>query len=219
MKIAGFKKQTLIDFPGNISSVVFTQGCNFRCGYCHNPELVLPEKFQNTYDENMVFTYLSKYKHLLDAVSITGGEPTLQNDLPEFISEIKKLGLKVKLDTNGSNYKMLEHLISNKLIDFVAMDIKHLLDFDNYNRAVGFSISISVFNNILKSIELIENSDIGYEFRTTVAKGLHTLNDIVSLKNRFGETYKVNNFNPEVVLNPNCNFTPFQKNELTSIFQ
>ncbi len=95
MKIAGFKKQSLIDYSGNISSVVFTQGCNFRCGFCHNPDLVLPEKFGNTYSEDDIFNYLIKYKNLLDAVCITGGEPTIHKDLPIFISKIKELDLKV----------------------------------------------------------------------------------------------------------------------------
>jgi pyruvate formate lyase activating enzyme len=181
--------------------------------------LVLPEKFQETYDENMVFTYINKYKHLLDAVSITGGEPTLQPDLPEFISEIKQLGLKVKLDTNGSNLKMLQYLINSNLIDFLAMDVKHLLNLDKYNKAAGFVINNSIFKNILNSIELIENSGIAYEFRTTVAKGLHSLDNINFLKQRFEKKYRVNNFNPEVVLNTNCNFTPFTETELTNIFQ
>ncbi|HFB61764.1 MAG TPA: radical SAM protein, partial [Bacteroidetes bacterium] len=107
MKIAGFKKQSLIDFPGHISTVVFTQGCNFRCGFCHNPNLVLPRKFGPLYDQQQVFDYLIKFRHLLDAVCITGGEPTLQSGLPAFVRKVKRLGLKVKLDTNGTHPQML----------------------------------------------------------------------------------------------------------------
>jgi len=214
MNIAGFKKQTLIDYPGNISSVVFTQGCNFRCGYCHNPELVLPERYSPTFNEDVVFDYFKKYKHLLDAVSITGGEPTLQSDLPNFIAKVKSLGLKVKLDTNGSNFNMLKELLENNQLDFVAMDVKHLLNYEDYNKAVGNSISETVFNKILDSIELIKKSGVGYEFRTTVAKGLHTLEDIHQLKNIFGSSYKVNNFNPDVVLDEKCGYLPFSNSEI-----
>ncbi len=209
MKIAGFKKQTLIDYPGHISSVVFTQGCNFRCPYCHNPDLVLSEKFGKTYSENRIFEYLEKYKRLLQAVSITGGEPCLHKDLPEFIHRIKKLGLKVKLDTNGSNPEMLKSLISNQLIDFVAMDIKHLPDFEFYNNAVGQILNTKLFGNVLKSVEVIKHSGIKHEFRTTVAKGLHTIEQIHELKKQFGKNYKIQNLNPEIMLNPKLNLQTF----------
>jgi pyruvate formate lyase activating enzyme len=205
MKIAGFKKQTLIDYPGHISSVVFTRGCNFRCPYCHNPNLVLPEKFGKTYSEKQIFEYLEKYKKLLQAVCITGGEPTLHNDLHGFILRIKNLGLKVKLDTNGSNPETLKSLIKNKLLDFIAMDIKHLPDFELYNNASGQVLNYELFNNVLKSIEIIKYSGIKHEFRTTVAKGLHTIEQIHELKNRFGQNYKIQNMNPEIMLNPKLN--------------
>jgi pyruvate formate lyase activating enzyme len=214
MKIAGFKKQTLIDFPGYISSIVFTQACNFRCPYCHNPDLVLPEKFGKVYSEKQIFEYLEKYKKLLQAVSITGGEPTLHNDLPEFILRIKNLGLKTKLDTNGTNLVMLNSLIKNQLLDFIAMDIKHIPDFELYNKAVGQVLNNKLFNNILKSIELIKHSGIEYQFRTTVAKGLHSLEQINKLKKLFGENYIVQNIKPEVVLNPKIKLTAFDKSVL-----
>ncbi len=213
MKIAGFKKQSLIDYSGNISSVVFTQGCNFRCSFCHNPDLVLPEKFGNIYKEEEIFDYLEKYKNLLDAVCITGGEPTLHNDLPLFISKIKKLGLKVKLDTNGTNPNMLKSLISQKMLDFIAMDIKHQLKFDLYNKTVGNWISKDVFTKILYSINIIKNSKIDYEFRTTVVKGLHNKDDIKILKNKFGKNYHIQNFNPEIILNKNLEIEAFSKSE------
>ncbi len=205
MKISGFKKQTLIDYPGHISAVVFTQGCNFRCPFCHNPELVLPEKFGKTYSENHIFEYLNKYQHLLDAVSITGGEPTLHKDLPDFIRRIKNLNLKVKLDTNGTNPEMLEYLINKRLLDFIAMDIKHLPDFEFYNNAVGQILNNKLFNNVLKSIEIIKHSDIKHEFRTTVAKGLHTIEQIHELKKHFVQNYKIQNMNPKIMLNPKLN--------------
>jgi len=214
MKIAGFKKQSLIDYPGNISSVIFTQGCNFRCDYCHNPNLVLPDKYETCYNEIELFSYWNKYKHLLDAVCITGGEPSIHKDLPDFIRKIKQIGLKVKLDSNGTNPDMLKYLIENKLIDFVAMDIKHVLVFEHYNSSVGQHLSQQNFSHILQSIKIIEASDIKYEFRTTVAKGLHTIEQIKSLRNRFKTSYTIQNFKPDVTLNENHHFEAWTKEEL-----
>jgi len=213
MKIAGLKKQSLIDFPGHISAVVFTQGCNFRCGFCHNPDLVLPEKFGPLYREQEVFDYLKKYKNLLDAVCITGGEPTLHHDLPGFIRKIKALGLKVKLDTNGTHPEMLWLLLDENLLDFVAMDIKHVLEFELYNEITGRSINKKDFSKILKSVALLENANITREFRTTVIKGIHRPEQIAALKQRFGKYYKVQNFNPEVVLDPGLKGRPFTDRE------
>ncbi|NPA36907.1 MAG: anaerobic ribonucleoside-triphosphate reductase activating protein [Chlorobi bacterium] len=217
MKIAGFKKQSLIDYPGHISSVIFTQGCNFRCGFCHNPDLVLPEKFGHTYREEEIFTYLKKYELILDAVCITGGEPTIHKDLPVFIQKIINLGLKIKLDSNGTNPEMLKHLISNNLIDFIAMDIKHILDLGKYNEATGNVINRKTFEKIKLSIEIIKSSGIEYEFRTTVMKGLHTIDDITSLKNTFKSNYRIQNFNPEVVLDTNTNYSAFSQEEIDAL--
>ncbi len=212
MKIAGFKKQSLIDYPGNISSVVFTQGCNFRCPFCHNPDLVLPEKFGVIMQEQVVFDYLEKRKYLLNAVCITGGEPTIHKDLPDFINKIKLLGLKVKIDSNGTNPEMLQKLISLNLIDFIAMDIKHLPIFDLYNNTVGNSINENIFDKILDSINIIKKSGINYEFRTTAVKGLHTIEQIKKLKKIFPEL-KLQSFNPKVVLNPQLNLKSFSDEE------
>lgn len=213
MKIAGFKKQSLIDYPGNISSVVFTQGCNFRCGFCHNPDLVLPKKFGHTYHNDEIFSYLKKYSNLLDSVCITGGEPTIHKDLPNFILKIKELGLKVKLDTNGTNPKMLKDLIENNMVDFISMDIKHQLKFELYNKTIGNRINPTDFTKILKTISIIKRSKINYEFRTTVAKGLHTKENIKLLKKLFGEKYKIQNFNSEIVLTANSGIEPFSISE------
>ncbi len=213
MKIAGFKKQSLIDYPGHISSVIFTQGCNFRCGFCHNPDLVLHEKFGHTYSEEEILIYLKKYEKMLDAVCITGGEPTIHKDLPLFIQRIINLGLKIKLDSNGTNPEMLKLLISNNLIDFIAMDIKHILDLDKYKKATGNVINRKIYEKILTSIDLIKSSGIEHEFRTTVVKGLHTVEDILMLKNSFKKNYKIQNFNPEVVLDPEVKYEPFTKSE------
>ena len=217
MKIAGFKKQSLIDYPGNISSVVFTQGCNFRCDYCHNPNLVLPEKFDPCFNEDDLFAYWNRYKHLLDAVCVTGGEPCIHKDLPDFIQKIKQMGLKVKLDSNGTNPDMLKHLIKNQLIDFIAMDIKHVLELNHYNSSVGRTLNQQNFNHVLKSISLIEESEIEHEFRTTVAKGLHTIEQIKSLKNRFKPFYTIQNFKPDITLNENHNFKAWTNEELAEM--
>lgn len=198
MKIAGFQKQSFIDYPGKISCVLFTQGCNFRCGYCHNAELVLPEKFGRTYELDFIFAYLHKYKHLLDAVCITGGEPTLHNDLPDFISKIKALNLEVKLDTNGTNTAMIKQLIDEQKIDFIAMDIKHLVNLDDYRKVAGSCLSLRMLNNIKATINLLESSGIPHQFRTTLLKGIHTRENVKMLQNRFSS--KLQQFNPENVL-------------------
>ncbi len=217
MKIAGFKKQSLIDFPGYISSVVFTLGCNFRCGYCHNPGLVLPSKKGLLIEENKVMEYLEKYNKLLDAVCITGGEPTIHKNLPGFISKIKGLGLKVKLDSNGTNPDMLNSLIENKLVDCIAMDIKHVLVYENYCMITGGCISKKAFSKILASIELIKQANISHEFRTTVIKGVHTKEQIRVLYRQYKPYYKIQNFNGGITLNPASNFEPFPEKEFNKL--
>ncbi len=203
MKIGGFQKQSLIDYPGNISAVVFTQGCNFLCSYCHNPELVLPERFLTPLKQKDILDYLKQYKKLLDAVCISGGEPTIQKDLPEFINQIRKLGLKIKLDTNGTNPKVLEALLDDQQLDFIAMDIKHCLDREAYSQITAVSLSKIAFNNIKNSIELIKDSGVSYEFRTTYVPLFHTERDVECLRSEFAPSFKLQTFkySPNV-LNP-----------------
>lgn len=167
LNIGGLQKSSLIDYPGKISAVIFTQGCNFRCPYCHNPELIQAKcKEQSAKShEKSVLEFLKKRIGKLDGVVITGGEPTLHANLPEFIKQIKELGFAVKLDTNGTNPEMLKQLIDEKLIDYVAMDIKAPID--KYSDVVCVNIDT---NKILKSIEILKTADIAYEFRTTVVK-------------------------------------------------
>jgi pyruvate formate lyase activating enzyme len=180
MKIGAFQKLSLIDYPSRISCVVFTQGCNFRCGYCHNPRLVLPELFENTIDEKIIFEYLSNRKTQIEGVVITGGEPTIHKDLPYFIRKIKTLGFLVKLDTNGSNPKMLETLFEEKLLDFVAMDIK--TELGNYAEICGMNIDPGI---ISESINLIKNFSKEKQFRITLLKGIHSAAQIASIENTF----------------------------------
>ena len=173
MQIHGFAKLTLLDYPGKIAATVFTGGCNFRCPFCHNAILVLNPNAQPLIDENEVLKELESSKTKLEGVCITGGEPTLCRDLPGFISKIRELGLLVKLDSNGTNPDMLEELIDRKLVDHVAMDIKSSPE--GYGRAVG--LRDMSMDNIFRSVDLLMQSGIEYEFRTTVADGIHTADD------------------------------------------
>lgn len=172
MLVGGLQKTTLIDYPGQIAAIIFTQGCNFRCPYCHNPELVKSELFGPRISEEELFEFLESKKGKLDAISITGGEPTLQPDLYDFIKKVKEMGFKVKLDTNGSNFEVLKKMIDEKLVDYIAMDIKAPLE--KYEEVVRMKVNLE---NIKKSIELIINSDIESEFRTTIVKSLLSFAD------------------------------------------
>ncbi len=173
MLIGAIDKFTLIDFPGHIAAIIFTQGCNFRCPFCHNPELVLPEKFEKPIPEEEILKFLESRKKYLDGVEFTGGEPTLQKDLPAMIKKIKKMGFAIKLDTNGTNPAMLEKLFSERLVDYIAMDIKSSLE--KYNEIAGVKTDKK---KIERSITLIMNGEIEYEFRTTVIKGFHTIDEM-----------------------------------------
>ena len=177
MRLGGIQKLTLIDFPGKIACTVFTVGCSFRCGFCHNPELVLPEKFPKPNEmEKEFFEHLEKRKGKLEGVCITGGEPTIQPDIIEFIKKIKDLGFAVKLDSNGTQPKVLEKIIKEKLVDYIAMDIKSSPE--GYELATGTRVDISA---IKKSVTMIMAGGIAYEFRTTVVPGLHSEQDFVEI--------------------------------------
>ena len=167
MIIGGFQKNSLIDFPETIACIVFTQGCNFFCPYCHNPDLVAgPQKGAGSLlDQDMIFDFLEKRKGLLEGVVITGGEPTLQKDLISFCSTIKQLGYKVKLDSNGSRPRVLEMLLKENLVDFISMDIKTSLD--NYFLVVSKKFET---DKIQESIHLLMKQAPAYEFRTTCSR-------------------------------------------------
>lgn len=199
MKIGGLLRTSLIDFPKKISAVVFTQGCSFRCPFCHNPSLVLSEQFGPSLSAEEVLLFLSKRKKQLDGVVISGGEPTLQEGLDPFIQEIKKLGLAVKLDTSGANPDVLEHLLKQDLLDYVAMDIKAPLD--KYEIATGSKKTDPA--KILKSIRLLLNSSIDYEFRSTLLPLLHSKEDILSMAKLISgaRLYVLQSFLPKITLN------------------
>lgn len=169
MLIGGLQKVTLIDYPGKIATTVFLLGCNFRCPFCYSPELVLPEKMKNqpTISFADFFNFLKQKRGLLEGVVICGGEPTIFQDLPEFAKQIKKLGFLVKLDTNGSSPEILEKLIEKRLLDYVALDIKGPKE--KYDFFAGTKVNLP---KIEKSINLLKNGEIDYEFRTTVAPGI-----------------------------------------------
>ena len=173
MQIAGFDKLSLLNYPDKVAATIFTNGCNYCCPYCQNSALVLDVKNNELFSEEEVFAYLEKRKNMLDGVCITGGEPTIQRDLKDFIIKLKNLGYLVKLDTNGSNPDVIKDLIDNKLIDYIAMDIKST--FDKYNIITARNVDI---DSIKRSINIIKNSGIDYEFRTTVIKEYISFEDI-----------------------------------------
>lgn len=175
MLIGGLQKSSLIDYPEKISAIVFTQGCNFNCPYCHNPEL-LKNSSENVIDESLLFSFLKSRVGKLDGVVITGGEPTLYFDLPEFVFKIKQLGFMVKLDTNGSNPIVLKKMFEDGLLDYVAMDVKAPIE-----KYQEFFNSKNCIDNVLKTIEIIMNSGVDYEFRTTVEKSLLSFDDFVEI--------------------------------------
>lgn len=170
MNIASFQKFTLLDYPGKIATTVFTVGCNFRCSFCHNPELVLglQSTVHGNDSEKEFFKFLKSRKGKLEAVCITGGEPTMQKDLLEFIVKVKKMGYLVKLDTNGMRPDVLKKTLDMKIVDYVAMDIKNSLK--NYEKTVCAKVDL---DRIKMSAEMIMNSKIDYDFRTTVVPGIH----------------------------------------------
>ena len=190
MKIAGYEKLSLQDFPNQISCIIFTQGCNIRCPFCQNSTLI-PMDAKNLISEDEIFDYLNLRKNIISGVTISGGEPTLQPDLESFIDKVKELGLKIKLDTNGINTKLLEKLIENQKIDYVAMDIKNSLN--KYSLTSG--VAKINMQNILKSIELLKKGKVDYEFRTTIINEFHTLQDIIEIIKLVGNSkYYLQNF-------------------------
>ena len=192
MKIHGFNKTTLLDYPEHLAATIFTGGCNFRCPFCHNGGLVLDPDSQPAIPEEEVLKFLQKRRGILQGVCITGGEPTLQPDLEDFICKVKEMGYLVKLDTNGSRPEVLKSLLEKGLLDYVAMDIK--ASRENYAYAAGVRVSddaagmcttaaktpsavhvhVSLLEKIRASVELLKNGTVPYEFRTTVVKGIHT---------------------------------------------
>ena len=181
MHIGGFQKVSFLDFPDTIASVVFTQGCNWRCPWCHNPNLVYPDQFEPSIPESEILSFLKNRTHSIEGVVVSGGEPTLHNDLADFFKSVRELGFKTKLDTNGSNPDHLQRLLSGSLIDFVAMDIKSAPE--TYSNLVGVPVNLE---KIKASIQLIQSSGIAHEFRSTRIPHLHTSTDYEGIQQLIG---------------------------------
>ncbi len=204
MNIGGFQKVSLIDFDNNITAIVFTQGCNFRCPFCYNASLVLPDKFTELISEEYVLDYLKKRRGVLTAVSITGGEPTLQPDLFNFINVVKSMGYIVKVDTNGSNPSVVNKLVDT--VDYIAMDVK--------TSGCKFSVasgSITSFDTIKESINIISSSNIPCEFRTTCVPTLVEGKDIEQIASLLPKRskYFLQKFENKSTLDDSLNVTPY----------
>ena len=223
MRIGGFQKLSLIDYPGKLSSIVFTVGCNLRCPFCYVPQLVLPDeaKALKLVPEEEVFAYLKKNPDLVDAVVITGGEPTLQKDLVDFARRIKSMDLLVALETNGTNYEVLAELVKRKLVDYVAMDVKTELDFEKYKHATGSMLTERMFESIKKSIELVMASGMDYELRTTLMKELHDKDTVLRIVEAIkgAKNYYLQNLKDERRVNPDAKLTQFKWDEVKEIIE
>jgi len=213
MLIAGFEKNTLLDYPGKIASIIFTYGCNLRCSYCHNPELVIhPCNKAALISEDEVVEYLKKRKVLIDGLVITGGEPTLQKDLISFIKKIKNLGILVKLDSNGVLDNIIEEIINLNIVDYWAMDVKYPSEY--YKE---YEIDIKAIKH---SIEIIMNSGKDYEFRTTYVKGIHSIEDAKDIGEliKGAQNYYIQNFRKGKTIDPKLNSSnSFTQKELEKI--
>ena len=212
MKVAGVQKVSMVDYPGYICATVFTQGCNFRCGFCHNSDLVEgDEDFGSS--EKEVLEYFESRRTLLEGVCITGGEPTLWPDLPEFARQVKKTGLKLKLDTNGSNPRMIQDLLEEGLLDYIAMDVK-----TSFEKYIFFKTPQNMEKLLKESIQTIMNSKVDYEFRTTCVPGIVTEEDIYLIVKAIkgAKKYSLQQFrsHKNVLDKKFIDLKPYKKNEL-----
>lgn len=221
IEIKGFNKYSLIEYPGKISAVIFLSRCNFRCPFCQNPDLVLNYKSLPSINPEEIFNYLSLNKKWVDALSITGGEPTLHKDLPDFIKEIKKKNFLVQLETNGTNPQMMEELLKKNLINYVAMDVKAPLIRDKYREVSGINTKENnLFEKVKESIKILLNSKIDYEFRTTVVPALLNKEDIITLATQIkgAKKYALQQFVPQKTLNKDYEkVKPYPEGELKKI--
>lgn len=203
MKFSGIQRFTVLDYPEKIACIVFTAGCNFRCGYCHNPEFVLPERVKSMepefLDEEVVLRFLETRRGLLDGVVVTGGEPTLHRELPNFMRRVKSLGFLVKLDTNGSLPEMLEPILREGLVDYVAMDVKTSLE--RYPELVAACVRPDA---IRRSIDLIKHLAPDYEFRTTIVREHHGPAEMEAIAKLVegAKRHVWQGFRPDITLDP-----------------
>jgi pyruvate formate lyase activating enzyme len=222
MEIKGFIGVSLVDWDGRVSSVIFLPGCNMRCPFCYNTELVLyPEKMP-TIPFDKIKNYFNKHEGWIDGVVITGGEPTIQEDLPILCEKIKKSGLAVKLDTNGTNPRVIRKLIDNELVNYVAMDVKAPLTEDAYSKASGVNTT-ALLKSIEETVGTLLEGRIDYEFRTTLVPTLHETGDIerICAKIKGCRKYALQSFKTDVeTMDPNFqNLKPFSRTEIESLFK
>jgi pyruvate formate lyase activating enzyme len=219
MKLSAIERFTILDYPEKVACIAFTPGCNMRCGFCHNPEFVLPEKIQELQgsfiEEETFFNFLEKRRGLLDGVVVSGGEPTIWRDLPAFLAGIKKRGFLVKLDTNGNHPEMLRSLLEKNLVDYVAMDVKTSLA--QYKDLVGGAVKPE---NIFESIHLLKASPLPYEFRTTLIKEVHTKEVLEDMKGLLSGSRQwfLQTFRPGTTLHPTfATYHPFSSEEMEAM--
>ena len=221
MKIVQIQKQSLIEYPGKISAVIFLAGCPLRCPWCYVPQLVLPERIQKLPEisPEEVFAFLEERKGFLEAVAITGGEATINPQLPDFLKKIKKMGYKIELETNGTNPEMLECLIESKLIDYAAMDLKQRFVFEKWHKATGGALTREMFGKIKKSVGIILENRVDYQFRTTLVKEFHKKEDIVEIAKeiRKAKIYYLQNYERTEETISGRQFTPFKEEEVLDI--
>ena len=218
MQISWIQKTTLLDYPDKVATIIFTLWCNFRCHYCHNFEFVLPEKtkkfLNDLITENAFFNFLEQRKWFLDGVVISGWEPTLQKDLYEFVKKIKEMWFLVKLDTNGRDPKLIRKMIDEKMLDYVAMDIKNPIE--KYDRIVNANFNK---DDILETIAILLEEKIDYEFRTTVVKWVHSEQEIEDMAKliSWAEKYYLQNYQNKNILNDFFEWESFSLEELRTL--
>lgn len=222
MRFAGLLKQSLTDYPGKMAAVLFSRGCNLRCPFCHNAHLLVKlgrTAMDSEIETSQLISFLKERRGFLDAVVFSGGEPTINPELPQVIRQIKEIGYLVKLDTNGSNSLMLDQLLQQELLDYVAMDIKAPLEYEKYLQASG-RLTFEDFFNIRSSINLLQTASITVEFRTTVVPVWHQTEDIIQIARYIegARLYSLQQFNPRTTLDPELSgVKPYSKAELNEI--
>lgn len=199
MKIAGFIRTTLLDWDGKVACIIYLANCNFKCPYCHNKEIILNSDKIDGLDEENIFNYIRENSSFLDGVVISGGEPTINKDLPKLIKKLKEMGMEIKLDTNGYNPDVLDDLIGARYIDKIAMDIKAPLTEEKYSAVTGVHINPEILK---KSIKTIMNSNIDYEFRTTCTPIFIKTEDIDEIGKDINgaKNYNLQQFRPKICL-------------------
>jgi pyruvate formate lyase activating enzyme len=222
MRFAGLLKQSLTDYPGKIAAVLFSRGCNLRCPFCHNAHLLVKPgrtAMAGEIETPELIPFLEERRGFLDAVVFSGGEPTINPELPQVIKQVKETGYLVKLDTNGTNPLMLDQLLQQELLDYVAMDIKAPLEYHKYLQASG-RLTFEDFFNIRSSISLLKTATIAIEFRTTVVPVWHSPEDIIEIARyiKGARLYSLQQFNPRITLDPELSgVKPYSKAELEEI--